>query len=227
MLAEATDTATWRCATPDGDVCPHIFACSPMIGVLLFDQSSHKSGVFPVERRLRQVGGDAAVILGWSTRLPHEWAVMEGRLPCPPQEKRRVLTSSDCLGCGVFGGASGWTRAHGREVGATSSCAVWRMLPRLGIWTPGGRARDGGGRAPSGVLGGRVGTLGNRVDTIPGSVMPGRLDGCARSFRLRTVHHNQSMCVGRQRLGSMRRTRVLCAGASECCGVFTSTTRVS
>ena len=36
-----TDTV-WSCATPDGDVYPHILACPPITAVLLFDQTGQR-----------------------------------------------------------------------------------------------------------------------------------------------------------------------------------------
>ena len=56
-------------------------------------------------------------------------------------------------------------------------------------------------------------------------VAPGRLDGYASSFDIRTLHHGRGMCAGRQRLGSMRLDQALmdhefCARALQSAVVF-------
>ena len=47
------DTEIWYYATPDGDVYPHLLACSPMFAVLLFDQTGKRRTLWvatPVDR---------------------------------------------------------------------------------------------------------------------------------------------------------------------------------
>ena len=98
----------------------------------------------------------AAMSLGWGTRLPHEWAVVEGRLPSPAPRKWRVLASSDGMGCGVLVETAVLVADTGsrREVDATSSCAGCFRVREM-EW------------APLAVPRGRVGTLGDRLDEIP------------------------------------------------------------